>query len=320
MRGRWRMALGPVAVSVTTPLGLAEAAAAAEARGESVLYTLDAQLGAAPTGDGSAHVMHIAAEGAPCADFDAATATLWVYADASDLDAQDLLYLSYLVLEAQLHQHGYVTLHASAVERDGRAVLLLGTPGAGKTTTALRLCRDHGCRLIGNDLVVVGGIDGLSALAGTTHLRLRHSSISQAMPELLGFFPPVVTDPWRTKVDVPPRRLGIGVSDRRCDLATVAFVHVDSGYPRVVTGPGDTLAHRLNLHENALRYIRGASTPWLVGPQQRLGPYVPSLDSPAAHTARTATLRRMLADSHYVAGPSAAVADTIADMLGRALA
>jgi RNase adaptor protein for sRNA GlmZ degradation len=47
-----------------------------------------------------------------------------------------------------------MTVHATAVARDGRAVLLLGRSGAGKSDLALRLL-DRGWRLIADDRVVV---------------------------------------------------------------------------------------------------------------------------------------------------------------------
>jgi len=72
--------------------------------------------------------------------------------------------------------------------------------------------------------------------------------------------------------------------------------------------------HRLNLHENALRYVRGTATPWLLG-DGRFGPYVPALDDERAHAARVATLERLLARSRYVAGPPAAVAQHLSGLL-----
>src|SRR5215470_6003832 len=39
-------------------------------------------------------------------------------------------------------RRGYVLLHASAVSRGGRAAVLAGPPGAGKSTTALHLVED----------------------------------------------------------------------------------------------------------------------------------------------------------------------------------
>jgi len=47
-----------------------------------------------------------------------------------------------------------VTLHASCVAIDGRAVLLTGAPGSGKSDLALRLI-DRGAILVGDDGVTV---------------------------------------------------------------------------------------------------------------------------------------------------------------------
>jgi hypothetical protein len=57
----------------------------------------------------------------------------WAMADA-------LRYRILEVVEARLV--GYVTLHAAAVARDGRLLLLAGESGAGKTTLTLALLRD----------------------------------------------------------------------------------------------------------------------------------------------------------------------------------
>lgn len=238
-----------------------------------------------------------------------------IVASHADLDAAGLLYLAYVVLESRLQQAGIVTLHAAAVERDGQAVLLLGHPGAGKTLSALRLCRQHGFRLLGNDLVVVGGAQDPVVHAGTTYVRLREASIVTGIPELAGLLVKSRGDPWRTKTDATPEQLGISIGRYGSTLSAVVFVHVDASYQRLVTGDGDTLVHRLNLHENALRYVRATSTPWLAGPDKNFGPYVPSFDTGAAHWARTRTLQRLLDVSAYVAGPSADVAAWIAGNL-----
>ncbi|HEU4367330.1 MAG TPA: HprK-related kinase B [Methylomirabilota bacterium] len=48
---------------------------------------------------------------------------------------------------------GHVLLHAAAVSRDGRAVVLAGPPGAGKSSAALHLV-DAGLRFVSNDRVL----------------------------------------------------------------------------------------------------------------------------------------------------------------------
>lgn len=304
----WRMSLGPAAVQIATPLALADADHGLRARGEPPMWDLTpAPL---PSQSGPA-VFH--RPGRAAVTWDAGRSALTVTApDNGGSIGERLLYLAQLVLEHALQGRGYVTLHAAAAAIGGRAVLLLGPTGAGKTMTLLRLCRDHGATLIGNDLVVVGG-PGMDALAGTRHVRLRHTSVARVMPELLGLFPGDVRDSWRAKRNLDPQRLGIRPAATPVSLALTVFVHVDPAYLELVDQPGDGLIHRLNLHENALRYIRGGSTPWL-DPDGRYGPYIPPLDDGEAHAARTATLERLLACSRYVAGPAADVAEHVASL------
>jgi len=308
---QYLLSLGPARVVLTTVLPVEQAAGAMRSRGEPPLFGLAPVCDPVP---GAARVLHVVtAPGQAGTAWDGCTLT--VRAPTGDLPGEGLLYLACLVLEAELQRHGYLTLHAAAACRDGSAVLLLGPAGAGKTTSLLRLCRDHGAALAGNDLVVAGGTAAVpEVLAGNTYLRLRHASISQVLPELLSLFPGEVRDSWRAKLDVGPARLGIRAATGPVPVAAVVFVHVDVRYPEVVDGPGDTLVHRLNLHENALRYVRGTATPWLLG-DGRFGPYVPALDDERAHAARVATLERLLARSRYVAGPPAAVAQHLSGLL-----
>jgi hypothetical protein len=50
---------------------------------------------------------------------------------------------------------GWTVLHASAVAKDNRVVLTLGSKGAGKTTTAVSLAAHHAWELLANDRVFV---------------------------------------------------------------------------------------------------------------------------------------------------------------------
>ena len=71
-----------------------------------------------------------------------------------------LVYAALPFLEVLHQRRQVVTMHAAAVEFGGRAILLLGKAGAGKTSLTLSLCRNHKARLIGNDVVKVGLVDG----------------------------------------------------------------------------------------------------------------------------------------------------------------
>lgn len=63
-------------------------------------------------------------------------------------------------LQMALGQRGYLLLHASGVERDGRAVLMTGISGAGKSTLAALLMA-RGWRLMGDEFVLVDPATGM---------------------------------------------------------------------------------------------------------------------------------------------------------------
>jgi serine kinase of HPr protein (carbohydrate metabolism regulator) len=57
------------------------------------------------------------------------------------------------------HSLSSETLHASCVVKDGRAILLAGRSGAGKSDLALRLI-DRGAQLVSDDYTIVRRVDG----------------------------------------------------------------------------------------------------------------------------------------------------------------
>ncbi|WP_033921200.1 HprK-related kinase A [Sphingomonas sp. 37zxx] len=63
-------------------------------------------------------------------------------------------------LQMALAQRRYLLLHASCVERDGRAVLMTGISGAGKSTLAALLMA-RGWRLMGDEFALVDAETGL---------------------------------------------------------------------------------------------------------------------------------------------------------------
>lgn len=62
-------------------------------------------------------------------------------------------------LQMALGQRRYLLLHASAVERDGRALVMTGASGAGKSTLAALLMA-RGWRLMGDEFALVDGASG----------------------------------------------------------------------------------------------------------------------------------------------------------------
>lgn len=75
-----------------------------------------------------------------------------------------------------LHRRGPLVLHGGAVEVDGRAVVVVGHKGAGKSTTSAALVA-RGHRLLTDDIVVVDEVDGaLWVRPGPTQMKLRDNS------------------------------------------------------------------------------------------------------------------------------------------------
>ncbi len=79
-----------------------------------------------------------------------------------------------------LRRHGLVAVHAAALEKDGRGVLVPGARGQGKTTTSLTLARG-GFRILSDDLPLLR-----ATRAGPEVLAFRGSV--NVTPKTIGFF------------------------------------------------------------------------------------------------------------------------------------
>ncbi|MBB4840745.1 HprK-related kinase A [Sphingomonas kyeonggiensis] len=81
-------------------------------------------------------------------------------------------------LQMALAQRRYLLLHASAVERDGKAVLMTGISGAGKSTLAALLMA-RGWRLMGDEFVLIDPRTG-AAHAFPRLISLKNQAIAVA--------------------------------------------------------------------------------------------------------------------------------------------
>ena len=94
-------------------------------------------------------------------------------------------------LQMALAQRRFLLLHASAVERDGKAVLMTGISGAGKSTLAALLMA-KGWRLMGDEFVLIDPATGLAhGFPRLISLKNQAIAVAQAaMPE--GRFGPLL--------------------------------------------------------------------------------------------------------------------------------
>jgi hypothetical protein len=88
------------------------------------------------------------------------------------------IFLEGSVLANALAADGLLTLHASAVEVEGRALAIVGPPGTGKSTLAALLCV-RGSRLVADDVLRVDPTaSGPICFPGSPSLRLRPAAAS----------------------------------------------------------------------------------------------------------------------------------------------
>lgn len=191
-----------------------------------------------------------------------------------------LLYVVLPFIEILLQRKQIVTMHAAAVEFNGRAILLLGKAGAGKTSLTLALCRNHRAKLIGNDIVRVGLVNGsVTAWSGSQYFFLRQESIKRNMPDLLSLFPESRKDSWTHKIYLLPDRLGIFVHNGQVPIAKSYLVHVDETMDSPYVASANKVDTKLYLHENMSRYVRGTAVA-LFGEESQFIGCVPSFDNP----------------------------------------
>jgi len=211
-----------------------------------------------------------------------------------------LLYAALPFLEVLHQRRQMVTMHAAAVEFGGRAILLLGKSGAGKTSLTLSLCRNHKARLIGSDVVKVGLVDSsVHACAGSKYFFLRQESIKRNIPDLLDLFPQSEKDPWTHKIYCSPERLGVSTCEGEVLITKSYLVHVDETMEELYTSSADKMDTRLYLNENMSRYIRGTAIALFGQGSQFMG-YVPPFDSSDFFNMRVGLTEALISDTKMV--------------------
>jgi hypothetical protein len=110
-------------------------------------------------------------------------ATLQV-CDPASLTPEQRTSVVFFAVSELLRHHGLFAIHAAALERDGVSALIVGRPGAGKTTAMLSLLR-HGWRLLSDDhpLLRDAGAAGLEVLPFAVPARLTAATIAR-FPEI----------------------------------------------------------------------------------------------------------------------------------------
>ncbi len=229
---------------------------------------------------------------------------------------ETILYAAYPFVECQHQAVGVVTAHAAAVSLNEAGIMVIGKIGAGKTSTALELCRKFGAKLIANDLCLVGGEKGCGLLGGTKDFHIRLESAYRNLPDLVPFFPERHDiDTWSNKAIFDPSELGVATQVDPVELKRVVLVHIDQTQQLNVQTKND-LVLRLLLNENFSRYIRSTTTTLLGGEHYEFLGYIPSMDTPEFYAKRRRLITYLLdtAGVTYVSGRIDEVVHAIAEL------
>jgi len=161
---------------------------------------------------------------------------------AAESDA--FAYVTYTALERLRQRQRKFTVHATAlISPDGRALLLLGTKSAGKTSTAFALAA-HGWTHAGDDLVVLAAArnGGVEVWPGKPTAAVRDPDQPLAPKPHLSLSP-----------------FADGPSPRAWVVRIAVHPHLRS--PSLASTVPLSLTERLRLHELLARYISGLPTP-----------------------------------------------------------
>jgi hypothetical protein len=226
-----------------------------------------------------------------------------------------LLYPLRVLLELIRQEACEYVFHASAVIREGRAILLAGGPESGKTTTALDLCRNHGFALFANDQVLLGLRRGVPwILQGEDRVNIRFSSVAKYSPPLAKYLFRSTDgneEPWNLKREVSPKELGISTATSPAPLSVFVKIRLDDSVDDCVVSllsswsdgafvpirERERFFTKIELYRSITETIRSASfTPLRETDLTLMNVFAPDLDRPQFAAKRVRFLNTLFDD------------------------
>ncbi len=203
---------------------------------------------------------------------------------------------------------GQISIHASAVERDGQGVLILGDKGSGKTNFLIALCKNHEYNFVGNDLVVIGAKDKLSLVFGNHQINVRTGTTKELLPDIFNRYnldDDGISNCYEKKASLYPAELNINCCLKETPLLKIVRINLHNSNPEFrQTRVLSPMRESLRLNEALARYIRGQTTPLMLSSTGEIEGYFPNFDNSELCSFRNNTVHKMLHDTDfsYVSG------------------
>jgi hypothetical protein len=164
------------------------------------------------------------------------------------------------VMRVVLDRRGLASLHAAAVVKDGRAILLMGEKGAGKSSLAGALCA-RGWRPMADDLARVSEVDGVwRVFRGVPRV-----SVNADAAMALGYRPKDLATRWSVPIEAAGNKYVLPLTAAEAETAPVAAM--------LFAGPRASDGRRLEARSMGA----GEQVAWLVA---NLTPSAPPLTKP----------------------------------------
>ncbi|MBP6891780.1 hypothetical protein KBB92_02525 [Candidatus Shapirobacteria bacterium] len=203
---------------------------------------------------------------------------------------------------------GQISIHASAVEKDGQGILILGDKGSGKTNFLIALCKNHEYNFVGNDLVVIGAKDKLSLVFGNHQINVRTGTTKELLPDIFNRYnldDDGISNCYEKKASLYPAELNINCCLKETPLLKIVRINLHNSNPEFrQTRVLSPMRESLRLNEALARYIRGQTTPLMLSSTGEIEGYFPSFDNSELCSFRNNTVYKMLHDTDfsYVSG------------------
>ena len=248
----------------------------------------------------------------PAVAFESSSPMMLVTAPWRKIRGSTMLRLAILrIAEFVRQSHGEFLLHASAVEKDGRAIVLVGDSESGKTSLALNLCLNYGCRFLSNDQTRLALSSGQSFLvAGDSTFNFRAGSLDRVYKELatrIFEYSGQMPIDFHEKRRVAAEDLGVETGSPPVRIGLMALIRVDAGREGVTierhgteaTTSLFTVRREMFCHMSSL--LRGSD---IVPLDENLKFYVdlflPNIDTPALCSRRLSIVEELLMSGRFI--------------------